>query len=45
MNAVYSLVAANIALWLGFAAYFLLLSKKQQKIEKQLQALSQQLDT
>lgn len=45
MNAIYSLVFANIALWLGFGIYFLILGKKQQKTEKQLQALTQQLDT
>lgn len=45
MNAVYSLVIANIALWCGFAFYFLVLSKKQQKIQKQLQSLAAQLDS
>lgn len=45
MNALYSLVAANIALWCGFAFYFLMLSKRQQRIQKQLQSISEQLDT
>lgn len=45
MNAVYSLVIANIAIWAGFGIYFLFLSKKQQTIKKQIQALSQQIDS
>lgn len=44
MSALYSLVCANIALWLGFACYFFLLSSKQRKLEKQIQILSEQLD-
>lgn len=44
MSALYSLVCANIAIWLGFALYFFLLSQKQHKIEKQIQILSEQLD-
>ena len=44
MSALYSLVCANIAIWLGFALYFFLLSQKQQKIEKQIQIVSEQFD-
>lgn len=44
MSAMYSLVCANIALWLGFALYFLLLTNKQRKLEKQIRILSEQLD-
>ncbi len=44
MSALYSLVCANIAIWLGFALYFFLLSQKQHKIEKQIQILSEQFD-
>lgn len=44
MSAVYSLVCANIALWLGFALYFFILSNKQRKLEKQIQMLSEQIE-
>ncbi len=44
MNAVTSLICANIGLWLGFAVYFLLLSKKQRQIERQIKILSEQMD-
>lgn len=44
MSATYSLVFANIALWLGFALYFLMLTNKQHKLEKQIQILSEQLE-
>lgn len=44
MSALYSLVCANIALWLGFALYFFLLSQKQHKLEIQIQILSEQFD-
>lgn len=44
MSALSSLVCANIALWLGFALYFFLLSQKQHKLEKQIQILSEQFD-
>lgn len=44
MSAIYSLVFANIALWLGFALYFFLLTAKQRKLEKQIQILSEQFE-
>lgn len=44
MSALYSLVCANIALWIGFALYFFLLNGKQRKLEKQIQILSEQID-
>lgn len=44
MSAMYSLGCANIALWLGFALYFFILTTKQRKLEKQIQILTEQLD-
>ena len=44
MSALYSLVCANIAIWLGSVLYFFLLSQKQHKIEKQIQIVSEQFD-
>lgn len=44
MSALYSLVCANIALWIGFGFYFFLLTGKQRKLEKQIQILSEQIE-
>ena len=44
MNAVTSLICANIGLWLGFAVYFFIIVQKQRQIEKQIKILSEQMD-
>ena len=44
MNAITSLIIANIAIWVGFAGYFLYLTKNQQNITKRLNSIASQIN-
>ncbi len=44
MNAVTSLIIANIAIWIGFAGYFFYLSKNQQAISKRINSIVNQIN-
>ncbi len=44
MNAVTSLIIANIAIWTGFIGYFAYLTKKQHSLSQRLDSIANQIN-
>ena len=44
MNAVTSLIIANIAIWAGFVGYFVYLTKKQHNLSQRLNSIANQIN-